>query len=148
MNRDDESRCDPSFHVWEYDSFLVIPIKPGLIAIFLVILINQDESRCDPSFPVLEYDSFLVILINQDESRCDPSFPVWEYDNFLVILIKPGLIAIFLVILINQDESRFFLFRNMTTSLSFSSNQDESRCDPSFPVWEYDSFLVILIKPG
>ncbi|WZZ88630.1 hypothetical protein YC2023_117209 [Brassica napus] len=168
MNRDEESRCDPSFPVWEYDNFFVILIKPGRIA-----MMNRDEeSRCDPSYPVWEYDNFFVILIklgriammnrdvipvflfgnmttslsfksNQDESRCDLSFPVWEYDNFIVILIKPGRIA-----MMNRDVIPVFLFGNMTTSLSFKSNQDESRCDPSFPVWEYDNFIVILIKPG
>ncbi|WZZ88628.1 hypothetical protein YC2023_117207 [Brassica napus] len=177
-NRDEESRCDPSFPVWEYDNFFVILIKPGRIAmknrhVIPVVLFgnmttslsfksNQDESRCDPSFPVWEYDNFFIILIkpgrigvkNRDEeSRCDPSFPVWEYDNFFVILIKPGRIA-----MKNRDDEEavplsnqvipVFLVGNMTTSLSFKSNQDESRCDPSFPVWEYDNFIVILIKPG
>ncbi|WZZ88632.1 hypothetical protein YC2023_117211 [Brassica napus] len=177
-NRDDESRCDLSFPVWEYDNLIVILIKPGRIAMMnrdvipvflfgnmttsLSFKSNQDESRCDPSFPVWEYDNFIVILIkpgriamkNRDEeSRCDPSFPVWEYDNFYVILIKPGRIA-----MMNRDDEEaiplsnqlipVFLFGNMTTSLSFKSNQDESRCDPSFPVWEYDNFIVILIKPG
>ncbi|WZZ88631.1 hypothetical protein YC2023_117210 [Brassica napus] len=167
-NRDEESRCDPSFPVWEYDNFLVILIKPGRIAMMnrdvipvflfgnmttsLSFKSNQDESRCDPSFPVWEYDNFFIILIkpgriwvkNRDEeSRCDPSFPVWEYDNFFVILIKPGRIA-----MKNRDVIPVFLFGNMTTSLSFKSNQNESRCDPIFPVWEFDNFMVILIKPG
>ncbi|WZY77877.1 hypothetical protein YC2023_024261 [Brassica napus] len=87
---------------------------------------------------------------NQDESLWDSSFPVWEYDSFFVGIpvSQFGHRTASSSFQSNQDESLFSQFGNRTASSSFQSNQDESLCDSSFPVWEYDRFFVVPIKPG